>query len=152
MKMNYIQNKPYFVFLGLIVVLLLYGFYKGNETIVLNIHATYFVISWKHLMILVSFFCGILALGYFGMLKLNFVLINWMTVSHVLISLIGLFIVFILPKFFREIVPGDILSVINDSNFNQRIESGILILICVLLGTQLLFFANVIFALIKGRS
>lgn len=75
-----------------------------------------------------------------------------MTVSHVLISLVGLFIVFILPKFFIEIVPGDILSVINDSNFNQRIESGILILICVLLGTQLLFFANVTFALIKGRS
>ncbi|MET3027546.1 hypothetical protein ABXT06_12780 [Flavobacterium sp. UW10123] len=147
--MNYIQSKPYFVFLGLIVVLLLYGFYKGNEAISVNIHETYFVISWKNLMILVSFFCGILALIYFGILKLNFVLINWMTVSHVLISLIGLLIVFILPNFFREIVPGDILSFINDSNFNQRIESGILILICALLGTQLLFFVNVIYSLVK---
>lgn len=150
--MNYIKNKPYFVFLGLIVVLLLYGFYKGNEAISVNIHATYFVISWKHLMILVSFFCGILALGYFGMLKLNFVLINWMTVSHVLISLIGLFAVFALPKFLKEIVPSDMVTLLNDSNFNQRIELGILISICTLLGTQLLFFANVIFALIKGRS
>lgn len=150
--MNYIQNKPYFVFLGLIVVLLIYGFYKGNEAISINIHATYFVISWKHLMILISFICGILALGYFGMLKLNFVLINWMTVSHVLISLIGLFAVFALPKFLKEIVPSDMVTLLNDSNFNQRIELGILISICTLLGTQLLFFANVIFALIKGRS
>ena len=152
LKMNYIQNKPYFVFLGLIVVLLIYGFYKGNEAISINIHATYFVISWKHLMILISFICGILALGYFGMLKLNFVLINWMTVSHVLISLIGLFAVFALPKFLKEIVPSDMVTLLNDSNFNQRIELGILISICTLLGTQLLFFANVIFALIKGRS
>ena len=152
LKMNYIQNKPYFVFLGLIIVLLLYGFYKGNEAISINIHATYFVISWKHLMILISFICGILALGYFGMLKLNFVLINWMTVSHVLISLIGLFAVFALPKFLKEIVPSDMVTLLNDSNFNQRIELGILISICTLLGTQLLFFANVIFALIKGRS
>ncbi|MEN2490407.1 hypothetical protein AAYQ05_21565 [Flavobacterium sp. B11] len=147
--MNYIQSKPYFVFLGLIVVLLLYGFYKGNQTVSINIHDTYFVISWKHLMILISFIYGILALIYFGLLKLNFGLINWMTVSHILISVIGLFAVLVLPKFIRESIPGDMVGLLEDMSFNQRIEIGIVIFIFALFGAQLLFFINVIYALVK---
>ncbi|GEM_PF-1853331 len=149
--MNYIQSTPHFLFLIVIVGLLAFGFYRGNEMLDINIHATYYLISWKHLMILISVIYGILALIYFGLLKLNFGLVNWMTVSHVLISIIGLFAVFVLPKFLRESVPGDMVALLKDMNFNQRIEIGIVISIFALFGAQLLFFINVIYALIKGR-
>ncbi|UPZ15814.1 hypothetical protein [Flavobacterium humidisoli] len=150
--MNYIQNKPYFVFLGLIIVLLLYGFYKGDQIVDINIYDTYYIISWKFLMILISVIYGLLALTYFSILKLNFSLINWMTIFHVLISTVGLIALFILPKLMRDDLPMDFSAIMENAKFNEGIGYGIAISIFVLLGIQFLFFINVIFTLIKGRS
>ncbi|MBZ4037735.1 hypothetical protein K6T82_23445 [Flavobacterium sp. 17A] len=149
--MNYIQNAPHILFLVLIVILLSYGFYRGNEILDINVHDTYFVISWKHLMILISILYGLLALIYFALLKLDFSLINWMTISHVLISIIGLVVLFTLPKFMRESLPVDLSAIMENARFNQRIGYAIATSIFALLGAQLLFLINVIYALIKGR-
>lgn len=150
--MKYIQSKPYILLLALIVVLLSLGFYRADEFIDVNIHDTYFVISWKHLMILISLIFGLLALIYFSLLKFRFRLKNWMTISHVLMSIIGLITVFTLSVIIRENVPGDYTALMGNIKFNERIGFAILISIFVFLGAQLLFFANVIYALIKGRS
>ncbi|WP_433764551.1 hypothetical protein [Flavobacterium ginsenosidimutans] len=149
--MDYIQNKPYFLFSALIVILLCFGFYKGNETIAINIHDTYFVISWKHLMILISIIYGLLALIYFALMKFNFNLINWLTISHVLISIIGLIIIFILPRLIKDSLPIDFSTIMEDTRFNERIGYGIWGSVFALFGAQFLFFINVIYALIKGR-
>lgn len=74
--MKYIQAKPYILFLALLAVLLSFGFYRGDEALDINIHDTYFVISWKHLMILISLIFGILALIYFLLVKFKFRLIK----------------------------------------------------------------------------
>ncbi|WP_125723435.1 hypothetical protein [Flavobacterium ustbae] len=61
--MNYIKGKSYLLFLALAVLLLSFGFYKGDEMLDINIHDTYFIISWKHLMILIAlllFFCNVI--------------------------------------------------------------------------------------------
>lgn len=149
--MDYIYDKPYVLFLAFIATLLAFGFYKGNDLLDINIHDTYFVISWKHLMILISLIYGLLSLIYFILLKLNFSLVNWMTISHVLVSTIGLIAVFTLSKLMRENVPGDITFYIDNIKFNQRIAYTILISIITILGTQILFLINAVYALIKGR-
>lgn len=150
--MNYIQRKPYVLFLVLIVILLSFGFYRGDETLDINIYDTYYIISWKFLMILISSIYGLLTLIYFSLIKLNFTLINWMTISHVLVSIIGLVVVFALPLLIRENAPEDFTTLLSNMDFNEKIGLGIFIFIFALFGIQLLFFANVIFALIKGRS
>lgn len=151
--MNYIQSKPYTLFLGLILVLLSFGFYKRKETIDINIHDTYFVISWIDGMILISLIYGLLGLIYLALLKLKFKPINWMTITHVLISIIGLLVIFILSKLIREsIVPGDFIAMLDNIRFNEKIIYGIWFSVFAVIGIQLLFFINVIYALIKGRS
>jgi len=150
--MNFIKKKPYFLFFGLIVILLSFGFYKGMETIAINIHDTYYVISWKDAMIFISFIYGLLALIYFTLLKLKFRLVNWMTISHVLISIIGLFLIFILSKIVRETSPGDLMKLMNDIDFNEKITIGIWITAFAIIGIQTLFFMNAIYALVKGKE
>ena len=149
--MNSIKKRPYLLFLTLIVILLSFGFYKRNETIDINIHDTYFVISWMYALIIISFIYGLLGLIYFTLLKLKFKLINWVTITHVLVSIIGLFAIFILSKLIRESVPGDFTKLIDDIDFNQKIGFGIWFSVFTVIGIQLLFFINVIYALIKGR-
>lgn len=150
--MNFIKKRPYILFLTLIVILLSFGFYKDKETIDINIRDTYFVISWIDAMILISLIYGFLSLIYFALLKLKFKPVHWMTFTHVLISIVGLFTIFILSKSIREFVPGDIAKMIGDLDFNQKIELGIWFCVFALVGIQLLFFINVIYALVKGRS
>lgn len=149
--MNYIKNAPHILFLILIVILLSYGFYRGNEIVDINIHDTYFVISWKHLMLLISTIYGLLALVYFSILKLNFRLINWMTVFHVLISVIGLVAIFALPKLMRDSFPIDLTTIMEDTKYNEQVGYGIVVSIFALLVAQILFFINIIYALVKGR-
>lgn len=150
--MNVIKEKPYFLFIGLIVNLLSFGFYKRMETIDINIHDTYYVMSWIDAMIFISFIYGILALIYFTLLKLKFKLVNWMTISHVLISIIGLFLVFILSKIVRETSPGDLMKLMKDIDFNEKITIGIWITVFAIIGIQTLFFMNAIYALVKGKQ
>ncbi len=150
--MNVIKEKPYFLFIGLIVILLSFGFYKRMETIDINIHDTYFVTSWMYGMIVISFIYGLLGLIYFTLLKLKFKPINWMTVLHVLISIIGLIALFILPKLMREDLPVDFSAIMENAKFNEKIAYGIGVAILALFGAQILFFINVIYALVKGRN
>ncbi|MHC0448293.1 hypothetical protein ACWA1F_23000 [Flavobacterium sp. 3-218] len=69
--MNYIKGKPYLLFLALAVLLLSFGFYKGDEILDINIQDTYFIISWKHFMILVSLFLFFIY-GIYSMVKRRF--------------------------------------------------------------------------------
>lgn len=75
-----------------------------------------------------------------------------MTIFHVLISTVGLIALFILPKLMRDDLPMDFVAIMENAKFNEGIGYGIAIAIFVLLGIQFLFFINVIFTLIKGRS
>ncbi|MBS7255701.1 hypothetical protein [Flavobacterium branchiicola] len=147
--MKYIKSKPYILFLAVIIIVLSFGFYKGREDVVINIYDTYFIISYKHLAILLSVVYGFLALLYFGLSKLNFKLFNWITIFHISVSIIGLFAIFILSKLVRENVPGDMTTFWNNINFNEKIEYGIGLSIILIIGAQILFLINVTYALVK---
>lgn len=150
--MNFIKERPYILFLILIVILLSFGFYKGEETIVINIHDTYFVISWRDLMIMIASIYGFLSLVYLALIKLNFNLLNWMTVSHVLISLMGLLAIFTLPMLIHENLPMDFSAVMENAKFNERIGYGIWLSFFSLAVGQLLFFCQCNFSFSKTKN
>ncbi|WP_264553655.1 hypothetical protein [Flavobacterium sp. N2038] len=147
--MKYIKNKPYILFLAVIIIVLSFGFYKGSEDIDINIHDTYIIISYKHLAILLSLIYGLFALLYFGLSKMKFTLFSWMTIFHVSVSIIGLFVIFGLSKLIRESEPGDMTSFLNNINFNEKIGYGMGFSIVLIIGAQILFLINVTYALIK---
>lgn len=150
--MNWIQSSPHILFFVFCIILLSFGFYKGNETLDINVYDIYYIITWKHLMVLISLILGVMAFTYLILLKLDFKLVSWMTVSHVLLSILSLCMIFLLPKLIRESNPKDMEAYVTSLKFNNRIKVGILIAVFSLIGSQFLFFINVIYTFIKGRS
>lgn len=150
--MNWIQSSPHILFFVFCIILLSFGFYKGNETLDINVYDIYYIITWKHLMVLMSSILGVLAFTYLILLKLGFKLVSWMTVSHVSLSILSLCLIFLLPKLIRESNPKDMEAYVGGLKFNNRIKVGILIAVLSLIGSQFLFFINVIYTFIKGRS
>ncbi|KLT70836.1 hypothetical protein [Flavobacterium sp. ABG] len=150
--MEYIQKNPYFIFLALIVIFLAIGFLNAEETLDINIHDTYFVISYLYFAVLLSVIYTFLAILYFALIKLNFPLIKWLISTHVIVSVGGLLLIWIFSQLKREVAPGDIESYIADMTFNDKMLLGIFITVGTMIATQVIFVVNVIQALIKGRS
>jgi len=149
---KYILNKPHFLFVALTLIILTCGFIKPNETFIFNIHDTYFVIKYSDLAIILSLFYGLLSIIYFALIKSSFSLVRWMTILHVVISIIGLILICVLFQLIRDIKSGDFESLITDMNFNNKIIWSIWISFFNIIGVQILFIINAITAIVKGRS
>jgi heme/copper-type cytochrome/quinol oxidase subunit 1 len=150
--MEYIQKNPYFIFLTLIVIFLAIGFLNAEETLDINIHDTYYVISYLHFAVLLSVIYTFLAILYFALIKLNFPLIKWLINTHVIVSVGGLVLIWIFSQLKREMSPGDIESYIAGMTFNDKMLLGIFITVLTMVATQVVFVVNVVQALVKGRS
>ena len=148
---NFISGKPYFLFAVLIPVFLLFSFIIPNETLDVNIHDTYLIIRYFDLVILLSLFYGFLAIIYFILIKLNFSLIKWIVITHTLFTIKGVFLLVLFFQVIRIIKPEGIPFFLNPNNFYERINWGIFITSFIIIITQVLFFINAIYALIKGR-
>lgn len=150
--MEYIQKNPYFIFLTLIVIFLAIGFLNAEETLDINIHDTYFVISYLYFAVLLSVIYTFLAILYFALIKLKFPLIKWLISIHVIVSVGGLVLIWIFSQLKREMAPGDIESYIAGMTFNDKMLLGIFITVLTMVATQVVFVVNVVQALVKGRS
>lgn len=149
--MKYLLRKPYFLFLFLIAFFLIGGFLNAQKTLDINIHDTYFVISYLDFGLILSFIYSFIAVIYFVLIKLNFALIEWITATHVIISIGGIFVIGLFFYLIRETAPGDFESVLDDIDFNAKMTWGIWITFFSILGMQALFVINVIQALLKGK-
>lgn len=149
--MKYLLRKPYFLFLFLIAFFLIGGFLNAQKTLDINIHDTYFVISYWHFAIILSFIYSFIAVIYFVLIKLNFILIKWITFTHVIVSIGGVFLILLFSKLIRQTAPGDFESVLDDIDFNAKMTWGIWITFFIMLGMQAIFIINVIQALFKGK-
>lgn len=149
--MKVIKYKPYWLFFGLILIILGIGFLMPKEDLSFNFYDTYYVISKRDLAILLSFLYALLAMVYYVFIKLNFDLVNWMTTTHVLISILGLFLVFLLPYLMIDIKPQNFIKQIDDITFNNHILFSVFLIMVVMVAAQVLFFANLIYTLIKDR-
>lgn len=94
--MTKITKTPHIVFWILIPITLLIGFLKPDKTLDINIHDTYFVIGLISLAVIISIIFGILGLGYWVIIKLNGRLVNWLTIIHLIITIIGFFSIIII--------------------------------------------------------
>ncbi|MEO8238365.1 MAG: hypothetical protein ABI793_11145 [Flavobacterium sp.] len=150
--MKYIYNKPYFLFFALVTILLAVILANCEKRLILNIRDTYFVVSYLDFGLFLSFSYGLLGLIYYALIRLNFSLIKWMTVVHVIISIGGLFLIFGFFLLIREAPSADLKSFLRNMNFNSNMNLGILISFICVIGAQVLFVVNGIHALVKGKA
>jgi len=90
--MKLLLEKSYKLFWVLIPFVFMYGLFNKEHSLVLNIHATYFVINHLFFAGLIVIFFALFGLGYWLMDKFKRELISWMTAYHVFISIFGLLI------------------------------------------------------------
>lgn len=94
--------KPYLYFWISIPILLLYGFFNGDGTLSVNYYDTYFIIENSYLVVILAIAFFIIGFWYWLMRKLNRKLIMWMTIIHVIITIDGIIIAFLLEHFFKD--------------------------------------------------
>lgn len=144
--MNWISEKPFILFLVLIPIIMIVGFINRKETLDINVHATYYVINNLHLAILISIFMIILAFGYFLSTIYSIPLINWMTISHVLITIFGIFLIYVLFKtqLYFESKKNTIESILKYSKIIKRINLTLFSILGITILSQFIFLINVI--------
>jgi cytochrome c oxidase subunit 1 len=86
--MNQVFDKPQLIFFSLIPIIILSGLLSGGSALDLNIHNTYFVISYFHLAVLISILFGLFGLGYWFVDLANFKLNKRLNIAHI-ISMFG---------------------------------------------------------------
>ena len=133
--MNWLTEKPFISFLILIPIIMIIGFLNRKETLDINVHDTYYVINNLHLAIILSIFLAIISLGYFLIKIFSIPLINWMTISHILITIFGMLIIYILFRIQLnfEVKSYDIESILKYSKTIQRVNFTLFSVIVLLL-------------------
>lgn len=135
-------NQPYQLFWASILVIWLATLLLPAETIDIQVQDTYFVIAYYHgAMFLTVLLTGIGLLYWF--FRKN-KLIRWMTIFHVLITILPILILFVWSGFPREDGIGDYIE-------RDAMSKGIsyLILLLLFLLGQILFVLNLLIALFK---
>jgi heme/copper-type cytochrome/quinol oxidase subunit 1 len=143
--MKKITQAPHFMFWILIPIILLIGLLKPDKTLDINIHETYIIIALLHLAVLTSIIFGILGLGYWVVIKLNRRLVNWLTIIHLIITVISLCLIILIPFFLPESNQG-ITSLYFDAQVTITLSA--LVAVCI----QSLYLVNIITALIRKTN
>ncbi|WP_036155256.1 hypothetical protein [Maribacter forsetii] len=143
--MKKITQVPHFMFWILIPIILLIGLLKPDKTLDINIHDTYFVIALLHLAVLISIIFGILGLGYWVVIKLNRRLVNWLTIIHLIITVLSLCLILLIPFFLPESNQG-ITSLYFDAQVTITLSA--VVAVCI----QSLYLINIITALIRKTN
>ncbi|SDS19805.1 hypothetical protein SAMN05192545_0951 [Maribacter dokdonensis] len=135
--MTKITKTPHIVFWILIPIILLTGFLKPDKTFYFNIHDTYYVLGLINLAVLISIIFAIIGFGYWVVIKLNRRLVNWLTVIHLIITVIGFCLILFIPFFLSD----------SNQDFGSHLTVTLstLAAVCV----QLLYLINIITAFIR---
>lgn len=147
--MKKLNQSPHLVFWILIPVLLLIGYIDSNETIAINIHDTYFVITMPNLGALLSIVCGIIGLGYWIIFILKKKLINLLTILHGIVTIIGFLTILLIPLLSPELNQNDP-SLNLEHYFDTQVITTLSVL--VVISIQLLYPINIIAALVKKTN
>ncbi len=142
--MNKLVEKPHLAFLLAIPILMLIGILRGNATLDINVHDTFYVIAYLHLATLISILFGIIGMGYWIMLKSDRKLSKWLNGTHIGLTFGGIIVVWILTKFYR--------SETVEYQFNSKLTLIITLIIILMIVGQLIFPINIIYGLIKKKK
>lgn len=151
---KYINAKPHIVLWSLAFVFLAYSvycqFYFPEATLDINVHDTYFVISHVHFFQLPVIWFGLCGLAYWVLFKFKIKLINWLTITHLVLTFL-LFVAVLFPNLFTIV----------DSRFDgnnypialYKLDENSVVMIAVFfLGlVQLIYFLNIFISLVCRR-
>lgn len=147
--MNRLFQNPHLIFWISIPFIILIGFLSGNELFDINIHDTYYVFEHSSVVILISIIFGIFGFGYWIMLKANRKLSKWLNWIHIVLTIGGLFLIWILTQLFREPETGTLLI---DFDYNQNLNIAIFIIALIVIFGQIIYPINLIGGIIKNRN
>lgn len=142
--MKLLLEKSYKLFWVLIPFVFMYGLFNKEHSLVLNIHATYFVINHLFFAGLIVILFALFGLGYWLMDKFNRELISWMTAYHVFISIFGLLILLV---FYDDVENLEI-----DYAFKQTLMLLMLFTAAVTIAAQILFPLNFLVSFLRKKK
>ncbi len=149
--MNQVSTKPYLYLLGFAIAILAFGWINWKKILDINIGDTYYIIKYSQLCVALSFLYFMLGFIYFVCLKYGLKLDFWLTVSHVMVSISGLIIIWLLFNSHRESKPGDIAAMLKDIYINNYLNYSIIFFLALLILSQVLFVINVIMSFAKNK-
>lgn len=140
--------KPHIYFLITAIIIFVIGlFFKNSEnTIDINIHDTYFVITTFHFAILISIVLFLIGLIYYVFSKLKTLLVKSLTVLHTVITILCFPIYFFGSLYFSKTKLDSNFSLFDD-DLNQNIFISIILIIFFL--AQIILILNLIVSTIK---
>lgn len=142
--MSELSEKPHLIFLLAIPIIMLIGILSGDTMLDLNVHDTYYVISYLHLAIIISILFGIIGIGYWIMQKADRKLSKWLNWTHIGLTFGGTLIVWILTKFYR--------TEIMEYEFNNNLTLIITLITLLMIIGQIIFPINIIYGLTKKKK
>jgi len=142
MILDFLKNKHYsLLILVSILFLILSSVGDKSETLDINIHDTYYVITFQHAYILLCLICFITGLIYL-ISEVKIHLLSILSLIHVYGSL------FFLGMFFYYLGKINTSSIFDSIDYNLRTIISLLIFV----GLQLLFVFNLFISIIKKLS
>lgn len=140
--LKHIINKPYISFWVLSLFMLIYGFYFQNNTLDINVHDTYYVISWFHVFLLISLIFLVIGLVYFTIHKLNKTKNSILTYIHIIGTIGGLLLFTLVPYIF---------SSESKWSYNDNLIITQLILLALIILVQPILFVHLIISIFKRK-
>lgn len=128
--------KPYLYFWLSIPILTLYGLVNGEGTINIDFRDTLFIIQNSKLILILAIAFSIIGFWYWLMQKLKRQLILWMTIIHLIVTIDGIIIAFLLEHFFND----------------YKINSIKAIVVILIFAVQVIFPLNLILSFFKTNK
>ncbi len=144
--MKLIIHKPYIIFWVLIPLMMIYGFFQGDETLDINIHDTYYVIIKLQIWYFLSHIFAIFGILYWLLIFFNRKIIRRLTSIHVFTTIIGILLLTIISPLFAK----EAFQIVDNREENILITESIVLFIIII--AQVLFLINLSIGLYKKNE
>ena len=145
--MNTIYNKPHLFFWISIPFILGLGISGMHETVDINIHDMYFIITNWHLSVFISMGFAAIGLVYWSLFQSGLLPIPWMTLAHLICSIDVFIILWLIVNF--DWLSGRDISLLDQ--FSDH-ELAVLVCLAIIAVGQIIFIFNVLLALIRNTK
>ncbi len=146
--MDRVINKPYQIFWFSIPIIILFGLTSGDNYLDVNLHDTMFVVANSYIAKIFLILFGLIGFGYWLMHKFRYKLSKWLNFIHIVLTIGGFIIIWMLILIFSEsnFKYGNLYS----NKITRNLFLTILTLIIII--GQLIYLTNIIGGLIRKRN
>ena len=140
-------NKPHIIFAICVPIIFLLSILVQNDTLDVNIHDTYYVISNFHVSILLTLLLSLIAFGYWMMIKADRRLNKWLNLSHILLTLGSLLVPY--TYWIISLNFNSDSTVFND--YNSNLNTLLIFVIASIILGQIIFLINIVIGLLLKK-